>query len=63
MSSTAGEGVDRGGGPIRSALRWLSERRREEPGAPRMRLIEEAALRFDLTPLDVDFLANTWKEP
>ncbi len=48
--------------PIRRALLWLSERRREEPGAPRMRLIDEAALRFDLTPLDADFLASAWKE-
>jgi len=47
---------------IRSALKWLSEKRLENPSAPRMKLIEEAAVRFDLTPLDVDFLATSWKE-
>jgi len=47
---------------IRSALRWLSERRLEDQNVPRMKLIEEAALRFDLTPLEVDFLASSWKE-
>ena len=62
MADTAGGGVGPGGEPIRRALRWLSERRREEPDATRMKLIEEAALRFDLTPLDVDFLASAWKE-
>ncbi len=47
---------------IRSALKWLSERRLEDPSSPRMKLIEEAALRFDLTPLETDFLSSNWKE-
>jgi hypothetical protein len=47
---------------IRSALRWLSERRLDDMSTPRMKLIEEAALRFDLTPLEVDFLSANWKE-
>jgi hypothetical protein len=47
---------------IRSALKWLSEKRLEEPGTPRMKLIEEAALRFDLTPLEAEFLSASWKE-
>lgn len=55
-------GIKPEGDAIRSALAWLSERRRGEPTTPRMKLIEEAALRFDLTPLDVDFLAAAWKE-
>ena len=50
------------GESLRRALRWLSERRLEEPKAPRMKLIEEAALRFDLTPAEADFLAMEWKE-
>ncbi len=55
-------GVVPGGDSIRGALKWLSEKRREEPAAERMKLIDQAALRFDLTPLEVDFLANNWKE-
>ncbi len=47
---------------LRSALKWLSERRTEEPSAPRGKLIDEAALRFDLAPNDVEFLAMNWKE-
>jgi hypothetical protein len=54
-------GVVPGGDAIRGAMKWLSERREEDPQAPRMKLIEEAAVRFDLTPLDVDFLVNNWK--
>jgi len=55
-------GIVPGGDSIRSALKWLSERRQYEPDAPRMKLIDEAALRFDLTPLEVDFLSSNWKE-
>jgi hypothetical protein len=55
-------GVVPGGESLRSALTWLSERRREEPSAARGKLIDEAALRFDLTPLEVDFLTRQWKE-
>lgn len=61
MSEKRG-GIVPGGEAIRSALRWLSERRLQDPAAPRIRLIEEAALRFDLSPLEADFLAQTWKE-
>jgi len=60
MADKAG-GIVPGGDAIRSALKWLSERRLEDPDAPRMKLIEEAALKFDLTPLDVDFLVSRWK--
>jgi hypothetical protein len=55
-------GVVPSGDGIRSALRWLAERRQADPAAARMKLIEEAALRFDLTPLETDFLARSWKE-
>jgi hypothetical protein len=56
-------GVVPGGEALRSALKWLSERRQADPqAAPRAELIDEAARRFDLTPLDVDFLLANWKE-
>ena len=55
-------GIAPQGEGLRRALRWLSERRREEPKAPRLKLVEEAALRFDLTPAEADFLAMEWKE-
>ena len=54
-------GIIPGGEAIRSAMKWLSDRRQEDPQAPRMKLIEEAALKFDLSPMEVDFLVNQWK--
>jgi hypothetical protein len=50
------------GESLRRALRWLGERRQEDPKLPRLKLIEEAALRFDLTPAEADFLMMEWKE-
>lgn len=58
----SGNGIVGQGESLRRALRWLSERRLEDPKIPRMKLIEEAALRFDLTPPETDFLAMEWKE-
>ena len=47
---------------LRNALKWLSERRLEAPLASRLDLIDEAARRFDLTPLDAEFLLSAWRE-
>ncbi len=61
--------AESGGGPrdllpdgegLRRALRWLDERVREEGKVDRLKLIGEAAIRFDLTPVDEDFLLRNW---
>ena len=48
------------GDALRSALRWLDERVRDDPAANLMKLVGEAALRFDLTPADEEFLLRSW---
>jgi hypothetical protein len=45
-----------GEAPIKQAVQWIDERLSEEPGADRVKLVDEASRRFDLTPLDTDFL-------
>jgi hypothetical protein len=45
---------------LRRALRWLDERAREEPAAERLRLVGEAAARFDLSPVEEEFLLTNW---
>jgi len=45
-----------GEAPIKQAVRWLDEQLGENPAADRVRLLDEAARRFDLSPLDADFL-------
>jgi hypothetical protein len=48
------------GESLRRAVRWLDERVRDEPGSDRAKLVAEAASRFDLTPLEEDFLLTSW---
>lgn len=45
-----------GEAPIKQAVAWIDERLREQPAADRVKLVDEAGRRFDLTPLDADFL-------
>ena len=47
-----------GEAPIRAAVKWIEEQLRERPDADTVTLIDEASRRFDLTPLDEDFLAR-----
>ncbi|HZZ85204.1 MAG TPA: hypothetical protein VFE30_11755 [Anaeromyxobacteraceae bacterium] len=65
---TPGTGEVRGGlipqgEALRAALRWMGERQRNDPALPRARLIDEAALRFDLSPPETEFLLRTWDVP
>lgn len=45
-----------GESPIRQAVKWIDEQLRDNPNADRLKLVDEASRRFDLTPLDTDFL-------
>jgi hypothetical protein len=47
-----------GEAPIKQAVKWIEDRLRDEPGGDRLRLIDEAARRFDLSPLDAAFLTR-----
>jgi len=46
---------------LRRAVRWIADRRREEPELPFFRLIDEAGRRFDLSPADAEFLSRNLK--
>jgi len=37
-------------------VKWIDEQLHDDPDADRTRLIDEAGRRFDLTPLDSEFL-------
>jgi hypothetical protein len=45
-----------GEAPIKQAVKWIDEQLLDDPDADRTRLIDEAGRRFDLTPLDSEFL-------
>jgi hypothetical protein len=45
-----------GEGPVKQAVRWLDDQLRDKPQADRVTLVDEASRRFDLSPMDADFL-------
>ncbi len=54
------EGTLPHGESLRRALRWLDDRAREEPRLDRVRAVSEASQRFDLSPMEEDFLLTNW---
>jgi hypothetical protein len=54
MSNVQPEGED-----LRKAIKWISDMRRDEPDVPLRRHVEAACLKFNLSPLDAEYLART----
>jgi hypothetical protein len=44
---------------VRRAIRWISDRRRDAAHHRDLELVYEAALRFDLSPLEEEWLMMT----
>ena len=47
-----------GESPIKQAVTWIDEQLHDRPDADRVKLVDEASRRFDLSPLDEDFLVR-----
>lgn len=47
---------------VRRAVRWISDRRREQENLPSVRLVDEAARRFDLSPLEEEWMMCTFAD-
>jgi hypothetical protein len=45
-----------GEGPVKQAVKWIDDRLHDDPRADRATLVDEASRRFDLSPVDADFL-------
>ena len=45
-----------GEAPIKQAVTWIDDQLLDNPGADRVKLVDDASRRFDLSPLDADFL-------
>ena len=46
----------------RKAIAWICETQEEKPGRALNSLIEEAAVRFNLSPKDVEFLQRFYED-
>jgi hypothetical protein len=47
------------GEDLRKAVKWVSGERKYNPEKKLKALIEEACMKFDLSPMDADFLLRT----
>lgn len=50
------------GEQLRKAIKWVSDRRIDEPEAGLSGLVQEACLKFDLSPKDTDVLLDFFIE-
>ncbi len=50
------------GEQLRQAIKWISAERQENEDQAIPQLIEQAALRFNLSPKDEEFLRSFYKE-
>jgi hypothetical protein len=50
------------GEEIRKAVKWISDMRSDKPTADPRKLLDEACLKFNLSPLEAEFLAKWVKE-
>lgn len=50
------------GGALKKAIEWISEKKKETPDVSPVKLADEAALRFDLSPKDSEFLLRFVKQ-
>lgn len=50
------------GEAIRKAVKWISGEMEDRPGRTRKDLINEAVVRFDLSPRDAEFLTDFYRK-
>ena len=50
------------GEEIRKAVKWISDMRQDEPQTRIEKLIEAACIKFDLSPIEAEFLTRFCKE-
>lgn len=50
------------GEQLRKAIKWVSDKRLDNPEARLSGLVQEACLKFDLSPKDTDVLLNFFLE-
>ncbi|PYM91743.1 MAG: hypothetical protein DME08_21845 [Candidatus Rokuibacteriota bacterium] len=47
-----------GEAPIKQAVKWIDDQLSDNPRADRLKLVDQASRRFDLSPLDEEFLVR-----
>ena len=50
------------GDDLRKAVKWISDERQYGDPKPLIKLIEEASLKFDLSPIDAEYLISFFRK-
>jgi len=50
------------GEKLKNAVRWISDKRKDDPEANLAKLVDEAGFQFDLSPKDSEFLLRFVKD-
>ncbi len=50
------------GEDIRKAVKWIADNLEANPDQARTKLVEEAVFKFDLSPLEAEFLLNFFRK-
>ena len=50
------------GEAVRKAVKWISDELKEDPGHSLHKLVNNAILRFDLSPKESEFLAEFYRK-
>ena len=50
------------GEAIRKAVKWISDNLQDDPNKSVQKLINEAVMRFDLSPKDAEFLIDFYRK-
>ena len=50
------------GASLKNAIAWVSEQKELFPDKKNSKIVDEACIKFDLTPKDSEFLLRFWKE-
>jgi hypothetical protein len=51
------------GDDLRKATKWISDQRKDDPNKSTMKLVQEASVRFNLSPKDGEFLYRLVSQP
>lgn len=55
-------GIQPEGDAIKSAVKWIGEERKSNPDVNLGKLVDEASRKFDLGPMDTEFLTRFVRE-
>ncbi len=50
------------GEKIRQAVKWISAEVQDDPNRPLVKLVQEACRKFNLSPLEEEYLVSFYKE-